>query len=123
MTFQEQVAADLASVIDTGEATVAIVYTPKSGTAKPINAIALAEDITIDSDDQGETRIHNQDFVILTDATKGIASPQPDDVVTSGGLDRRVTSVDSKTFGKARLATVAPEATSKHGEMYRKKAK
>ena len=122
MTFQEQIAADLASVIDTGEATVEIVYTPKGGEAVTRNAVALPENTDTDSNNQGEARIHRQDFVILTDAVKGIANPMPEDVITYGGFERRVSSVDSRYFGKARISTVAPETTAKHGEMHKKRA-
>jgi len=120
MTFQDQIAADLAGVIDSGEISVEITYTPKDGEAVTINAIALPEDVTTDDDEQGQTKINHRDFVILTDPDKGIASPKPDDVITYGELDRRVTSVDSKTLGKARLSTVAPETHSKHHEMHKK---
>ena len=44
----------------TGEATVEIIYTPKGGEAKTINAIALSENIETLDDEQGEARIHHQ---------------------------------------------------------------
>lgn len=122
MSFQEQVEADLATVINTGEATVSIVYTPKDGEAKTINAIAMPEEIIIDTNEQGEMRIHHQAFVILTDATLGIESPRPDDMIAYGGLDRRVAEINSKTFGKIRVSTIAPETTAKQGETHRKRA-
>jgi len=121
MTFQEQIAADLAGIIDTGETKVSIVYMPKGGSPVTRNAVALAEEILIEQNEQGETKLHQQDFVLLTDSVKGIASPQPDDIITYGGLDRRIVSVNNITFGKARLSTTAPELQSRHNEMHKKK--
>ena len=49
MDFQTQVAKDAEAIIDTGEFSVAITYTPKGGVAKSINACVGAIDIDIEN--------------------------------------------------------------------------
>lgn len=117
-TFREQVAEDLAGIVDTGELSEEISYT-QDGTPKSINALVGSIDTEHEDDELGETKVKRRRVVILTDATKGIALPKPGDLITLGTDIWRVSSIDAEGFGKATLSVVLGEVESKHHEQYK----
>lgn len=121
MTFQEQIAADFAGVIDTGKLSSEIIYTPKGGSPKTINALVFAVDTDHDEDEQGATEVQRRKVVILTDASLGIAAPAINDIVTIDGVDWRVDSIEGQGHGKTALSVIAGGPESKHHEQYKRK--
>lgn len=120
-TLREQIAIDLAGIVDTGELSEEITYTPKGGSPKTINALVGALDTETEDDELGETNVKRRRIVILTDATKGIASPKANDIVTIASEAWRVSSIDAQGFGKATLSIVMGETQSRHHEQHKKK--
>ena len=121
MSFQEQLAADLAGVVDAGELSTKVIYTPKDGSPKTINAVVFSTDTDRDEDEQGGTEVQGRKAVILTDATLGIAAPAIDDIVAIDSVDWRVNSIETLGQGRAVLSVVAGGPRSKHHEQHKHK--
>ena len=122
-TLREQIALDLAGIIDTGELSEEITYTPKGGPPKTINALVCPIETELEDDELGETNVKRRRIVILTDATKGIAQPKINDLATINTDDWRVSSIDAEAFGKATLSVVLGETLSRHHEQHKKSHK
>lgn len=120
-TLREQIAIDMAGIVDAGDLAEEITYTPKGGSPKTINALVLSVDTETEDDELGETKVKRRRIVILTDAAKGIASPKPGDIVTINSAAWRVSAIDAEGFGKATLSIVLGETESKHHEQHVRK--
>jgi len=120
-TLREQIAIDLAGLVDEGELSEEISYTPKGGDAKTINALVGPLDTEIEDDELGETKVKRRRIVILTDAARGIAAPKINDLITLGTDIWRVSAIEAEGFGKATLSIVLGETESKHHEQYKRK--
>jgi len=121
MTFAAELAKDLEAVIDSGELSVSVTYTVKGGAGKAINAYAGPASTDSTMDDQGETKIRRRQLVILTDETKGIASPGIEDTVELGGELWRVESIEREGNGKALLNLITGAVQAKHAETHKRK--
>ena len=118
MTFADQVQTDLEKVIDTGERSQEITYTPAADPDNSviINAIVFAEAIENEDDEDGQMSIRNRRVVILTSESKGIETPAYRDKLTMDSEDWLVESIETKGSGKATLTVIAAETISKHHE-------
>jgi len=123
MTFAEQIAADLEGVIDAGELSTSITYTPKADPNNPvtINTLVFAEAIENTDDEDGQMSVRNRRVAILTSASKGIETPAYRDKLTIEGEDWLVEAIDNKGGGKAILTVIAAEIISKHHESHVKR--
>ncbi len=114
--FTDQYADDLAEVVENGELSMQVTYTPRDGSvASTIWASVRPYDE--DSEyDLGDTIIKKRAITILTDAAKGITNPKKDDVVTIDGAEWKVLRISGMGLGKARLEIYSDIPKSRHGE-------
>lgn len=119
--FTDQYVDDLTNVVESGELSVQVTYTPRDGSgASTIRAFVPPYDE--DSDyDLGETIVRKRAIVILTDSEKGITNPKKDDVVTIAGTEWKVLRSGGMGLGKARLEIYSDIPKSRHGESHIKR--
>jgi len=113
--FTDQYADDLANVVEGGELSAEVTYTPADGSgASTIWAFVppYSEDYNYDL---GSTIIRKRAVTILTDADKGITNPKKDDVVTIAGVEWKVLTSGGMGLGKARLALYSDIPKGRHG--------
>ena len=119
--YPDQVQADLATILVTGEFATAVTYTPKGGSGQSINALVFGVDRDEADDEHGTDQINRRRVAIMTDAVNGIASPAVGDEVTISGVSWRVESIEAEGFGKAVLSLVGGAAVSKHHDTHKRR--
>jgi hypothetical protein len=116
MSFQDQIAADLAAILNTDEFAVSGVYTPHDAAAKTIDAIMEYGTDGIGEARDGQGRTRRATLHISRDATLGIANPHPDDTWTLSGVIWAIESIVSMDEHAATLGLIRFDAVRKTGQ-------